>query len=191
MPNEGKRKGGNSDEAGKTKAKKSKEVGEKSKKKEDKRTAKNPLEMLKGPFFVDVIKGKRHSKQNGLEYHVGWRGYLDPKMDTWEPLKHLSGSEHMVAEFEKNYQAEYDRKSQEAAAAKIAKRKAEGEANAAAAKVAGDAISKEGGAKGSDDESSAEGSDDEAYESDSAGVGEKVGLRLLAKFATHRLAIQC
>ena len=50
----------------------------------------------KPQYFVDVVKDKRRTKNNNLEFLIGWRGFPDPKDDTWEPLAHLSGSEHMI-----------------------------------------------------------------------------------------------
>jgi hypothetical protein len=48
-------------------------------------------------YFVDEVKDKRRTKNNNLEFLIGWRGF--PEDDTWEPLGHLSGSEHMIREF--------------------------------------------------------------------------------------------
>ena len=53
----------------------------------------------KSQYFVDKVKDKRRTKNNNLEFLIGWRGFPDPKDDTWEPLGHLSGSEHMIREF--------------------------------------------------------------------------------------------
>ena len=50
-------------------------------------------------YFVDVVKDKRRTKNNNLEFLIGWCGFPDPKDDTCEPLDHLSGSEHMIREF--------------------------------------------------------------------------------------------
>ncbi len=53
----------------------------------------------KSPYFVDKVKDKRRTKGNNLEFLIGWRDFPDPKDDTWESLHHLSGSEHMIREF--------------------------------------------------------------------------------------------
>ncbi len=39
-----------------------------------------------------------------LSSKMGWRGFPDPKDDTWEPLGHLSGSEHMIREFNEQWE---------------------------------------------------------------------------------------
>ena len=49
----------------------------------------------KSQYFVDVVKDKRRTKNNNLEFLIGRCGFPDPKDDTWESLAHLSGSEHM------------------------------------------------------------------------------------------------
>jgi hypothetical protein len=56
----------------------------------------------KPQYFVDKVKDKRRTKNNNLEFLIGWCGFPDPKDDTWEPLGHLSGSEHMIREFNEN-----------------------------------------------------------------------------------------
>ena len=48
------------------------------------------------------MKDKRRTKNNNLEFLIGWRDFPDPKDDTWDPLAHLSGSEHMIREFNGN-----------------------------------------------------------------------------------------
>ncbi len=40
----------------------------------------------KPQYFVDVVKDKRRTKNNNLEFLIGWCGSPDPKDDTWEPL---------------------------------------------------------------------------------------------------------
>ncbi len=50
----------------------------------------------KSQYFVDVVKHKRRTKNNNLEFLIGCRSFPDPKDDTWEPLAHLSSSEHMI-----------------------------------------------------------------------------------------------
>ena len=57
----------------------------------------------KSQYFVDVVKDKRRTKNNNLEFLIGLRGFPDPKDDTWETLDHLSGSEHMIREFNEQW----------------------------------------------------------------------------------------
>ncbi len=45
----------------------------------------------KSQYFVDKVKDKRRNKNNNLEFFIGWRDFLDPDHDTWEPFGHLSG----------------------------------------------------------------------------------------------------
>ena len=61
----------------------------------------------KPQYFVDKVKDKRRTKNNNLEFLIGWRGFPDPKDDTWEPLGHLSGSEHMIREFNEQWEKDY------------------------------------------------------------------------------------
>jgi hypothetical protein len=58
----------------------------------------------KSQYFVDKVKDKRRTKNNKLEFLIGWRGFPDPKDDTWKPLGHLSGSEHMIREFNEQWE---------------------------------------------------------------------------------------
>ena len=55
-------------------------------------------------YFVDKVKDKRRTKNNNLEFLIGWCGFPDPKDDTWDPLGHLSGSEHMIREFNEQWE---------------------------------------------------------------------------------------
>jgi hypothetical protein len=50
------------------------------------------------------VKDKRRTKNNNLEFLIGWRWFPDPKDDTWESLGHLSGSEHMIREFNEQWE---------------------------------------------------------------------------------------
>jgi hypothetical protein len=121
----GKSKGGGEDG---TEGGKSKKVA---KEKVSKRTPQNIFDKSKGPYFVETVKAKRKSKANGTEYSIGWRGFSECKHDTWEPLKNLAGSENMVAEFKKNYEAEYRKKTDETLADLARKKKASNEKTAA------------------------------------------------------------
>ena len=79
------------------------------------RSSVNPFEVSrrdKSQYFVDVVKDKR-TKNNNLEFLIGWRGFPDPNHDTWEPLHHLSGSEHMIREFDEQWEKDYVRKTEE------------------------------------------------------------------------------
>ncbi len=58
----------------------------------------------KPQYFVDKVKDKRRTKNNNLEFLMGWHGFPDPKDDTWEPIGHLSGSEHMIREFNEQWE---------------------------------------------------------------------------------------
>jgi hypothetical protein len=44
----------------------------------------------KTQYFVDKVKDKRRAKNNNLEFLIGWRGFPDPKDDTW----HFSPETH-------------------------------------------------------------------------------------------------
>jgi len=57
----------------------------------------------KSQYFVDVVKDKRRTKNNNLEFLIGWCGFPDPIHDTGESLPHLSGSEHMMSEDRKRF----------------------------------------------------------------------------------------
>ena len=67
----------------------------------------------KPQYFVDVVKDERRTKNNNLEFLIGWRGFPEPKDDTWDPLTHLSGSEHMIREFNEQWEKDYVRKTTE------------------------------------------------------------------------------
>jgi hypothetical protein len=58
-------------------------------------------------FFVREVKDKRMTK-NGPEFLIGWRDFPFKKNDTWEPKTFLTGSEHMVCEFQKQHELDYD-----------------------------------------------------------------------------------
>ena len=84
----------------------------------------------KAQYFVDKVKDKRRTKGNNLEFLIGWRGFPDPNHDTWEPLYHLSGSEHMIREFNQQWEKDYVRKTAETLEAQAARRKSAAEQNA-------------------------------------------------------------
>jgi hypothetical protein len=58
-------------------------------------------------FFVREVKDKRMTK-NGPEFLIGWCDFPLEKDDTWEPITNLTGSEHMICEFQKQYELDYD-----------------------------------------------------------------------------------
>ena len=42
--------------------------------------------------------------KNGPEFLIGWRDFPLENDDTWEPKTFLTGSEHMVCEFQKQHE---------------------------------------------------------------------------------------
>jgi hypothetical protein len=64
---------------------------------------------------------------------VRWRGYDRESDNTWEPLRNLAGSENMIAEFERQHAADYEKHLAETAARKAAKTAEQVEKNAAEA----------------------------------------------------------
>jgi hypothetical protein len=100
-------------EAGK-KAKTTPDAGEKSvsEKSQATRTCRNPFEKSKSKqteFFVREVKDKRMTK-NGPEFLIGWRDFPLERDDTWEPISNLTGSEHMICEFQKQHALDYEMK---------------------------------------------------------------------------------
>jgi len=57
-------------------------------------------------FFVREVKDKRMTK-NGPEFLIGCRDFPLEKDDTWEPKTNLTGSEHMICEFQKQHELDY------------------------------------------------------------------------------------
>ena len=89
------------------------------------RTSVNIFEVSKrdkSQYFVGKVEDKRRTKNNNLEFLIGWRGFPDPKDDTWEPLHHLSGSEHMIREFNEQWETDYVRKTAETLQVQTARR---------------------------------------------------------------------
>ena len=73
------------------------------------RTCRNPFEKSKSKqteFFVREVKDKRMTK-NGPEFLIGWRDFPLERDDTWEPITNLTGSEHMICEFQKQHALDY------------------------------------------------------------------------------------
>ncbi len=73
------------------------DTGEKSvsEKSQTTRTSRNPFE-----------KSKSMTK-NGPEFLIGWRDFPLERDDTWEPISNLTGSEHMICEFQKQHELDY------------------------------------------------------------------------------------
>ena len=115
---------GTQGEAGK-KAKVTQHVGGQSvrEKSQVTRTSKNLLEksISKTQYFVREVKGRRMTKK-GVEFLIGWRDFPLDKDDTWEPITNLPGSEHMIAEFQRNWEEQYKIKASEQLQSVIDKR---------------------------------------------------------------------
>ena len=54
-------------------------------------------------YVVERIIGKRGPPED-LEYKVKWKGFNNPKDNTWEPLYHLDNCITLIAEFESRNQ---------------------------------------------------------------------------------------
>ena len=48
--------------------------------------------------------------KNGPEFLIGWRDFPLERDDTWEPISNLTGSEHMICEFQKQHALDYEMK---------------------------------------------------------------------------------
>ena len=123
-------------EAGK-KAKTTPDAGEKSvsEKSQATRTCRNPFEKSKSKqteFFVREVKDKRMTK-NGPEFLIGWRDFPLERDDTWEPISNLTGSEHMICEFQKQYALDYEMKTAAVLKQVADRKKAVNEKNASTA----------------------------------------------------------
>ena len=118
----------------------------------------------KSQYFVDVVKDKRRTKNNNLVFLIGWRGFPDPKDDTWVPLDHLSGSEHMIRECNEQWEKDYVRKTAETLQAQAVRRKSAAEKNAQR-----DDIDEAMGEGGGDEEEDGE-SEDENEDGQRSGV---------------------
>ena len=51
--------------------------------------------------------------KNGVEFLIGWCDFPLDKDDTWEAITNLPGSEHMIAEFQRNWEQQYKIKTSE------------------------------------------------------------------------------
>ena len=61
--------------------------------------------------------------KNGVEFLIGWRDFPLDKDDTWEFITNLPGSEHMIVEFQRNWEEQYKIKTSEQLQSVIDKRK--------------------------------------------------------------------
>ncbi len=104
------------------------------------------------------MKDKRRTKNNNLEFLIGWRGFPDPKDDTWEPLGHLSGSEHMIREFNEQWEKDYVRKTAETLETQTVRRKRTTELNSQREDI--DEVMGEGGGDEEEDGESEDGYED-------------------------------
>ncbi len=116
------------------------------------------------------MKDKRRTKNNNLEFLIGWRGFPDPKDDTWEPLGHLSGSEHMIREFNEQWEKDYVRKTAETLEAQTVRRKSAVEQN-----VQREDIDETMGEGGGDEEEDGESEDDNEDGHGSGGAAKRSG----------------
>jgi hypothetical protein len=124
-------------------------------------------------YFVDKVKNKRRTKNNNLEFLIGWRGFPDPKDDMWELLDHLSGSEHIIREFNEQWEKDYVRKTAETLEAQTARRKSAAEENAQR-----DDIDEAMGEGGGDEEENGESEDDDEDGHGSGGAAKRSGQTL-------------
>jgi len=79
-------------------------------------------------FFVHEVKDKRMTK-NGPEFLIGWCDFPLERDDTWEPITNLTGSEHMICEFQKQHALDYAAKTAAALKQVDDRRKAMNEKN--------------------------------------------------------------
>ncbi len=124
----------------------------------------------KSQYFVDKVKDKRRTKNNNLEFLIGWRGFPDPKDDMWEPLDHLTGSEHMIRECNEQWEKDYVRKTAETLEAQTVRRKSVVEKNDQR-----DDIDEAMGEGGGDDQEGGESEDDNEDGHGSGGVTKRSG----------------
>jgi hypothetical protein len=68
--------------------------------------------------------------KNGVEFQIGCRDFALDKDDTWESITNLPGSEHMIDEFQRNWEEEYKIKTSEQLQSVIDKRNTRNEKNA-------------------------------------------------------------
>ena len=104
-----------------------------SEKSQDTCTCSNPFEKSESKqteFFVREVKDKRMTK-NGPEFLIGWRDFPLERDDTWEPISNLTGSEHMICQFQKQHELDYASKTAAVLKQVADMRKAMNEKNAA------------------------------------------------------------
>ncbi len=82
----------------------------------------------KTQYFVREVKSRRMTK-NGVEFLIGWCDFPLDKDDTWETITNLPGSEHMITEFQRNWEEQYKIKTSEQLQSVIDKRNTRNEKN--------------------------------------------------------------
>jgi hypothetical protein len=60
----------------------------------------------KSQLFGDVVQDK-WTKNNNLEFLIGYRDFVNPIHDPWEPVVHLTGSQHMMRELNNKWEQDY------------------------------------------------------------------------------------
>ena len=77
------------------------------KKKQTRRTPQTPFEVVdKKEWEVEAVKAKRWAK-GILQYHIKWVDH-DDNQNTWEPLENLVGAEGSIADFEEEWNKNYN-----------------------------------------------------------------------------------
>jgi hypothetical protein len=108
--------------------------------------------------------------KNGVEFLIGWRDFPLDKDDTWEPITNLPGSEHMIAEFQRNWEEQYKIKTSEQLQSVIDKRNTRNEKNAQTQRERDTtADMDEARADGDDDDEGGNSEDDHGEYEDAAG----------------------
>ena len=127
----------------------------------------------KTQYFVREVKGRRMTK-NGVAFLIGWRDFPLDKDDTWELITNLPGSEHMIAEFQRNWDEQYKIKTSEQLQSVIDKRNTLNEKNAQTQHERNTAVDMdEARADGDDDDEGGNSEDDHGeYEDGSGSAGD-------------------
>ena len=140
------------------------------------RTSKNVFEKSnsKTQYFVREVKGRRMTK-NGVEFLIGWRDFPLDKDDTWEPITNLPGSEHMIAEYQRNWEEQYKIKTSEQLQSVIDKRNTRNEKNAQTQRERDTAADMEEARVDGDDDDEGGNSEDEdgEYEDGAGSAGDR------------------
>ena len=149
------------------------------------RTSKNSSSNPAEEYFVEAILGRRTHSEDGIQYHVKWKGYERESDKTWEPLRNLAGSENMVAEFERQHEADYEKHRAETAARKAAKAAAQVEKNAAEAEKVLEEHTKV--VSSSDDDQESESSSDDESGASRPGIEGKQKVCAILRPCLHKL----